>query len=112
MGRFQYHLHNQSISEEEIREEICSVFKVAFAEDKNFPFKFLHSVGLGSKSLTVPCTSTSFHWTARDIIASVGKGAIYILAEKETASKSFDDDEIGQEESWRYAEHYCYMIGT
>lgn len=49
-----------------------------------FPFAFLQPTGVGSKTLTVPCVSSSFSWTAQQV-AKLGtcKQAIYILAQDE-----------------------------
>ena len=90
------------MSEEEIREEICTVFDTAFDGDRHFPFKFLQSVGSGSNCLTIPCTSSSFEWTAKEIISSVGKGALYILAQKEIMKSHSEDKLTIEGGSWRY----------
>ena len=50
-------------------------------EDPHFSFSILHPIGGGSKSLTVPRTSTSFIWSAKEVCKAVGRGSIYILAD-------------------------------
>ena len=98
------------MTEEEIRMEICSVFETAFGGDISFPFKFLQSVSGGSRALMVPCTSSSSTWSVKDLISSAGKGAIYILAGKDTilpTDKQLDkpgsdySESLSEQESWR-----------
>ena len=79
--------------------EIKTVFHKAVKENSTFSFSYLHPIGGGSKSLTLPNTSQSFVWTAKEVAKAAGKGAIYILAneidlvsEEEDAEKSEDDD--------------------
>ena len=88
-----------NMSEEEIREEICAIFTVAFGGDDKFPFRFLQTVGGGTRYLNVPCQTSNLEWTAQDLVSSAGKGAIYILAEKETIPP--DDSEKSDEGCWR-----------
>ena len=88
--------------EGDIRREICGVFNAAFGGDLLFPFKFLQSVGCGSRCLTVPCTAPSFQWSVKDIIAAAGKNAIYILAEKDICTTEDENDPLMEGEySWR-----------
>ena len=61
-------------------------------ENSTFFFSYLHPIGGGSKSLTLPNTSQSFVWTAQEVAKAGGKGAIYILASNEFELK--DDDEV------------------
>ena len=74
---------NSEMSEKEIFAEIRSVFSVAMGNDENFPFEILQSAGGGSKSLVIPCRSTSFVWTGKQVIAAAGRGHIYIVAKEE-----------------------------
>ena len=68
-----------SMSEEDIMNEIRSVFSGPMLADDGFVFDILQSSGGGSKSLTAPSTSTSFKWTAQ-AVAGVAKSPIYVLA--------------------------------
>ena len=92
------------MDEREIRELICEVFQRAFGGDKQFPFKFLQSVGGGSKFLTKPFTANTFEWSAKEVISAAGKGAIYIIAEKRLVTPcQIADSENGEvhSDSWR-----------
>jgi hypothetical protein len=51
--------------------------------NENFQFEILQSAGGGTKSLMIPCRSSKFKWTAKQIIASAGRGYIYILAKED-----------------------------
>ena len=70
-----------SMSTEEVKSEVRSVFKEAMGGKESFQFKFLQPVGGGCKSLFDPQTSSSFEWTAKDVVQSSGRGAVYIVAE-------------------------------
>ena len=79
--------------------EIKTVFCKAVKENSTFSFSYLHPIGGGSKCLTLPNTSLSFVWTAKEVAKAAGKGAIYILADEidlvsEEEEKSEDDDEL------------------
>lgn len=67
------------MSEEEIFSEIRTVFCKAMGNDSNFPFTVLQPTGSGCKTLSIPSTSASFLWTAREICGSA-KNVIYIMA--------------------------------
>lgn len=70
-----------NMTEQEMEQEVCSVFKSPMGEREDFPFMFLQPTGLGSRSLTVPSVSSSFSWTAQQVAKLGGnKCAIYILA--------------------------------
>ena len=49
-----------SMTEEQVENEIRSVFKEPMANDPKFPFSFLQSTGGGSKLLSIPSVSSSF----------------------------------------------------
>ena len=74
---------NSEMSENEIFAEIRSAFSVVMGNDEDFQFQILQSAGGGTKSLVVPGRSTSFVWTAKQVVATAGRGAIYILAKQE-----------------------------
>ena len=71
----------ESMDEERAKDKICSVFSKAMKGNRDFPFFILHPIGGGSRSLTVPRTSTSFVWTAKEVAKVAGKGSIYIWAQ-------------------------------
>ena len=66
-----------TMSEEEIMDEIRSVFKRPF-NDQEFSFEILQHGGGKFKSLVVPSLSSSFSWTA-SAVAGGSKSPIYIL---------------------------------
>ena len=69
------------MNEEDVKQEIRSVFRGPMGNDPNFPFTFLQGAGEGSKTLVIPSVSTSYHWTAQQVARLGGqKGNIYILA--------------------------------
>lgn len=71
------------MSEEDVRNEVRSVFRDPMEGKPNFPSIFLQLTGCGSKSLTIPTVSVSFGWTAQQVAKLGGnKGTIYILAEE------------------------------
>lgn len=70
-----------SMSEEEIRTEIRSVFKKAMKDKADFEFSILQPAGGSSKCLTIPSLSESFKWTASAVAGKNSKTPIYILAE-------------------------------
>ena len=48
--------------------EVRSIFSVPMQDDPQFPFTFLQRCGPGSNALTAPSLSTSFTWTAREVV--------------------------------------------
>ena len=68
---------------EEICDEIASVFSDAMGGDLDFPFTILQPAGGASKSLVVPSLSSSFRWTASTVAGKNAKVPIYILAERD-----------------------------
>lgn len=72
-----------AMSEEEIMDEIRSVFEVPMDRDKLFRFKILQPSGGSSKSLSAPVRSASFTWTASSVAGKNTRVPIYILAQDE-----------------------------
>ena len=60
----------------------CSVFSVALDEEMYFQ---VSSDNWGWITV-LECPMHSFQWTAKDVVSSAGKGAVYILAEKQTSA--------------------------
>lgn len=80
--------------------EVRSVFSSAMEHDEDFPFEFLQSAGGGTKSLIVPSRSSSFCWTAKQVVSSAGRGCIYILALEELCSvHKVQIEEVGKDSS-------------
>lgn len=73
-------IHLDSNMEDEIFDEIRSVFQVPFGNSSSFQFEVLQAAGGSSKMLTVPATSSSFKWTANSIVSKSPKTPIYIMA--------------------------------
>ena len=69
-----------SMTEDEIRNEVRSVFAKPMCNSKTFRFKFLQPAGGSSKQLTVPAVSRNYKWTA-SAVAGKNKIPIYIMAE-------------------------------
>lgn len=67
------------MSEEEIMNEIRSVFEKPFGYDDNFQFDILQTGGNAMKSLVIPSLSSSYKWTA-STVAGNAKSKIYIVA--------------------------------
>ena len=63
---------SSNMSEEEIRREVLSVFTNAMGGNDQFNFKFLQSIGSGCRALFDPMTSSSFQWTAKEIMNILG----------------------------------------
>ena len=70
------------MAEEEIMDEIRSVFKRPFGYDTAFPFDILQPGGGSMKSLVIPSLSSSYAWTASSVAGST-KSKIYILAHRD-----------------------------
>lgn len=88
---------DSSMDETDIREEIRSVFSEQMQHDTQFPFKILHAIVGGAKSLSVPNTSASFTWTAKEVASSGERGAIYIWSQADMALNTSRKD---AEEEW------------
>ena len=72
------------MSEDEVELEIRGVFANQMWNRNDFPFSYLQPTGAGSRTLTLPSVSHSFHWTPQQV-AKLGshKQPIYILAKEE-----------------------------
>ena len=70
------------MSADNVKSEICSVFKGPMQNNPVFPFLYLQATGGGSKSLTIPSQSDSFQWTPQQVARRLAgqSGTIYILA--------------------------------
>ena len=68
------------MSEDEIFDEIRSVFRIPMAGTDHFSFDVLQSAGGQSKTLVVPALSSSYKWTASALAPKNVKTPIYILA--------------------------------
>lgn len=72
------------MTDEDVANEIRSVFKGPMKEDPNFSFVCLQSTGGGSRSLAIPSQSLSFKWLPQQVSRLSGQtGVIYILAQAE-----------------------------
>ena len=71
-----------SMSEIEVRREICSTFAAPMAEDKvedcQFPFEFLQSTKQGSCALCIPSVSPLFTWTGKKVASLSKQGSILV----------------------------------
>ena len=77
-----------SMSEDEIMDEIRSVFRRPFSDQK-FSFSILQPGGGKFKSLVIPSLSSSYVWTA-SAVAGNSKSPIYMLAHSDVdVSKMF-----------------------
>lgn len=72
-----------AMSEQEIMDEIVSVFMGPMSNNHAFRFAILQPSAGTSKSLMVPALSASFHWSASSLAGKNSKVPIYILAEDE-----------------------------
>ncbi len=72
-----------SMTVEEVETEVRSVFSRPMGGRNDFPFVYLQSTGAGTRTLTIPCLSPSFKWTAQQV-AKLGtcSQAVYILAKE------------------------------
>lgn len=77
---------SSDMDEGDIMTEIQSVFSAPMGFDEDFPFTLLQRCGPGLNSLMTPSLSTSFSWTAKEIIKMAGQGCIYIKADCELKS--------------------------
>lgn len=71
---------NSSMDEEDIYQEIRSVFRAPMNYNDHFEFKVLQTSGGDSRSLVVPQLSSSYRWTAGAICGRNARTPIYILA--------------------------------
>lgn len=74
---------SSTMKENEIFDEIRSVFKEPMKNNEDFAFTLLQQTGGASKSLIVPAVSSSFKWTASVVAGKNAKVPIYIAAREE-----------------------------
>ena len=70
------------MTENEIFEEVSSVFTDSFGGRADFKFQILQPTGGFSKSLTVPKISSQYRWSASSVAGKNAKVPIYILAQE------------------------------
>lgn len=73
---------SSEMSQEEIFQEIRSVFRVPMNGNSSFQFQVLQQTGGRSKSLMVPAVSDSFKWTASAIAPKNAKVPLYVIAKE------------------------------
>ena len=87
-------IHLESwMNEQEVMAEIRSVFRGPMRDNPVFSFSILQSAGAGSRHLTIPSVSTSFQWTAKQVVQAAGQGFIYILAHDTLATSDLHEVE-------------------
>ena len=70
------------MTEDEVRAEVRSVFSKPMRRRSDFVFHYLQPTGSGSRSLSIPSVSSSFVWSAQQVVKlAVNKQTIYLLAE-------------------------------
>ena len=70
------------MTQDDIFDEIRSVFRGPMDESSTFRFDILQPAGGHSKSLTIPALSDSSRWTASAIVSKNAKVPLYILAKE------------------------------
>lgn len=70
------------MTQEDIFDEIRSVFRGPMQGSSTFLFDVLQPAGGHSKSLTIPALSDSFKWTASAIVSKNAKVPLYVLAKE------------------------------
>ena len=73
-------------SEDDVFNEIRSVFSEPMNNDPAFPFDMLQLTGTGTKTLGVPALSSSFRWTPKEV-AGRADSTIYILCKKNLSNE-------------------------
>ena len=58
---------SSDMSENDVKQEIRTVFQGPMGNDLNFPFTFLQGAGEGTKTLVIPSVSPNYHWTAQQV---------------------------------------------
>lgn len=67
------------MTEVDICAEVRSAFSDVMGHNPEFQFVFLQASGCGTKTLSLPSLSASFHWTAQEV-SKLGKSCIYVQA--------------------------------
>ena len=70
------------MTEEEIFSEIRSVFRAPMADNSQFSFDVMQSIGGRNKKLVYPALSSNYTWTASAIVPKNVKTPIYIIAKE------------------------------
>ena len=70
------------MTQEDIYDEIRSVFRGPMKGDSTFHFDVLQPTGGRNKTLTIPALSSSFKWTSSAIVPKNAKSPLYILAKE------------------------------
>ena len=71
-----------SMNQDEIFDEIRSIFRKPMGESTTFQFDVLQPIGGKGKGLTVPALSPNYQWTASSILPKNAKCPLYILAKE------------------------------
>lgn len=71
---------SSDMTEEEVLDEIRSIFHTQMNDDPFLKFHILQATGGTNKSLTILAVSSSSKWTAAAIVGKNAKAPIYILA--------------------------------
>lgn len=80
------------MTEEDIKQEIRTVFQGPMGGDLEFPFVFLQPAGEGSRTLVIPAQSSTYRWTAQQVARLGGqKKTTYILAQADMPCIKFCD---------------------
>jgi len=83
------------MSDQDVEDEIRTIFRGPMLNNSSFPFLYLQSTGGGSKTLTIPSQSSSFKWTPQQVAHLSGhSGTIYILAQEDLYE--IDDAEVDE----------------
>ena len=75
-------LHS-NMTQQDIFDDIRDIFQKPMKNKKDFDFTVLQPTGGGSKTLTIPCHSRSFEWSATSIVSKNTKTPIYLLANED-----------------------------
>lgn len=67
-----------TMSVEDVKNEVRSVFRYPMGGREDFCFDFLQPTGAASRTLTVPSVSSSFQWTAQQV-AKLGNNKQILL---------------------------------
>ena len=71
------------MTQQDFFDDIRDIFQKPMKNKKDFDFTVLQQTGGGSKTLTIPCHSRSFEWSATSIVSKNTKTPIYLLANED-----------------------------